>query len=50
MPEIKSVLNALPINWTLIKNPVNWIIVFLMVAIAGAGIAVIFSATQSQED
>jgi predicted membrane channel-forming protein YqfA (hemolysin III family) len=35
--------NLIPVNWALLQNPANWIIVFLMVAIAGAGIAVIMS-------
>lgn len=42
MPEILTkIKDALPLNWALLGNPVNWIIVFLMIAIAGAGIAFI---------
>lgn len=32
-----SVAEKLPINWGLIKNPLNWIIIILMVLIAGIG-------------
>lgn len=31
-----------PINFELAANPVNWIIVFLMVAIAGLAVSLIF--------
>jgi hypothetical protein len=34
-------LKKLPINWELIGNPANWLVVFLMIAIAGVGLAVI---------
>lgn len=32
----------IPINWSLASNPVNWVIVILMVAIAGLAVAYIF--------
>lgn len=35
-------LDRLPINWALIGNPYNWIIVVLMVAIGGLALAAIF--------
>lgn len=50
MPSFESVKNAIPVNWELLKNPINWIIVFLMVAIAGFGIGLIYSATQTTEE
>lgn len=51
LPSLEGIKNAIPLNWDLLRNPVNWIIVFLMVAIAGAAIAIIFSATgASNED
>lgn len=37
----ETLMNNIPLNWTLMKNPINWIIIFLMIAIAGAGLAVI---------
>jgi len=47
---LDSVKNAIPVNWELLRNPVNWIIVFLMVAIAGAAVAVIFVSTSAQSE
>lgn len=32
-----DLLNKLPVNWPLIKNPINWIIIVLMITIAGFG-------------
>jgi hypothetical protein len=29
------ILDAIPINWRLIGNPLNWLIILLMVMIAG---------------
>lgn len=36
-------LKKLPLNFVLLSNPINWVIVFLMVAIAGVSLALIFS-------
>lgn len=41
-----SIADKLPINWGLIKNPLNWIIIILMVAIAGMGAKLILSASR----
>lgn len=38
----------IPINVPLISNPYNWIIVLLMVLIAGYGLAVIFHGPVAQ--
>lgn len=35
---------ALPLNVELMKNPYNWVIVILMIAIAGLGVALLFKA------
>lgn len=35
-------MNFLPINWPLIRNPLNWAIILLMVAIAGIALNEIF--------
>lgn len=40
---MEKALSYIPINWELAKNPANWIIVFLMVALASAGLALIIS-------
>lgn len=45
--DLGALAAKFPINWQLIKNPANWIVVFLMIAIAGAGLAVIFNATSA---
>ena len=37
MPEASDFINL-----ELLKNPVNWIIVFLMIAIAGLSLSLIF--------
>lgn len=47
---MEKIVSYIPVNWELAKNPVNWIIVFLMIALAGVGIALImqqFSDTTS---
>jgi hypothetical protein len=36
-----SLKDAIPINWELAGNPVNWVMVALMIAIAGVALAVI---------
>ncbi len=43
----------IPLNFELMKNPLNWIIVFLMIAIAGLGLAFVmqsFSGRNSSEN
>lgn len=32
---------ALPLNWEIIGNPVNWVVVILMLAFAGVALALI---------
>jgi hypothetical protein len=39
-----------PINFELAGNPVNWIIVLLMVAIAGLAISLIFHPVEATGD
>jgi len=39
----------IPLNFQLIGNPINWAIIILMVAIAGLGLALIFSQPASEE-
>lgn len=40
---MEKFLSYLPLNYGLLKNPVNWVIVFLMIAIAGVALALILS-------
>lgn len=39
---LDRIRNSIPLNFELAGNPVNWIIVLLMVAIAGMGVSLIF--------
>lgn len=50
MEILTKVKALLPLNWALLGNPVNWIIVFLMVAIAGAGLALVITPTAQTEE
>lgn len=43
----EKVTKYIPVNFQLVANPVNWIIVFLMLALAGVGLALI---AQSSSD
>jgi hypothetical protein len=36
----------LPINWKLLGNPLNWVVVWLMLFLAAAGFTAIYSAKQ----
>lgn len=49
---IDKLKGAIPLNWELMSNPINWIIIFLMVAIAGYGLAFItsFAVTTTEEN
>ncbi len=41
--------DKLPINWGIIKNPLNWIIVVLMVLIASIGFKVVARAFTTEK-
>jgi hypothetical protein len=40
---MEKILSYIPLNWELMKNPVNWVIIFLMVTLAGMALAAIMS-------
>lgn len=40
----------IPINWDLLKNPYNWLIVALMVAILALALHLIFGGSSSTHD
>ena len=42
-----SIKDKIPLNFELLGNPVNWVIVLLMIAIAGLAVNVIFSEPQA---
>jgi predicted membrane channel-forming protein YqfA (hemolysin III family) len=46
MDKIKSYI---PLNFDLMANPINWVIITLMVLIAGFGVAYIFSASPEDQ-
>lgn len=46
---MSDIAQNLPINWGLVKNPLNWIIIILMVLIAGFAFGVVSRAFISSE-
>lgn len=46
---MSDVAKKLPINWGLAKNPLNWIIVLLMVLIAGIAFSVVSRAVKTEK-
>lgn len=44
-----EILSKLPINWGLIKNPLNWVIIVLMLLIAGIAFDVIARGISATE-
>lgn len=42
-----AIKDKIPLNLELMMNPVNWVIILLMVAIAGLAIHLIFSVPQA---
>jgi len=41
-------MSFVPINWELVGNPFNWIIVTLMIVLVGLFLAVIFPQTAQE--
>lgn len=41
-------LNKLPLNFELMGNPVNWVIVTLMVTLSTMGVALIFTSAKKE--
>lgn len=39
---METIKNSVPLNWGLMSNPVNWVIILLMILIAGFSISLIF--------
>jgi hypothetical protein len=40
---VEKIKSLIPLNWALLGNPINWVIVVLMIAIAGYSVALIFN-------
>lgn len=47
---MEAVRKYLPLNFALMANPVNWVIITLMVALAGLGLALIFDGQTAGDD
>lgn len=47
---LDKIKNAIPLNWPLLANPVNWVIVFLMIAIAGLALHFILSPSPASNE
>lgn len=45
----ETVKKFTPLNFALMANPVNWVIVVLMIAIAGVGIALVFNVSPKED-
>jgi len=45
---VQQIKDNLPLNFELMGNPVNWVIVALMILIAGFSISLIFNTTQGK--
>lgn len=43
---MEKIISYIPLNWELMKNPVNWVIIFLMITLAGMALATIMSHSQ----
>lgn len=42
-------MDWLPVDWNLLKNPINWVVVTLMILIAGFALRLIVPANTTQE-
>lgn len=45
-----DIADKVPINWGLIRNPVNWIIILLMIFLFGLGLKLVFHNTPATGD
>lgn len=50
MIDVATIKAKTPLNFNLLGNPVNWIIVLLMIAIAGLAVSLIFSPVNATGD
>ena len=48
---LNKLAEKLPFNWALLSNPINWVTIWVMIAIGLVGLRLITaSATQQKED
>lgn len=45
--QLSDIKEKMPLNFELAGNPVNWVIVFLMIAIAGLALSLIFHPAET---
>jgi hypothetical protein len=45
--QLSDIKDKMPLNFELAGNPVNWVIVFLMIAIAGLALSLIFHPAET---
>jgi predicted membrane channel-forming protein YqfA (hemolysin III family) len=45
-----AIRDYIPLNFALMANPYNWLVIALMVAIAGAGLAFIVSSAPNNNE
>lgn len=47
---LDKIKGYIPLNFAIMRNPVNWVIVILMIAIAGLGLSVILNPIELFSD
>lgn len=47
LPNLEKIKGVIPLNFALLANPINWVIVALIVALGGVAIAAIITATNA---
>lgn len=47
---MEALKKYIPLNWELLANPINWVIIFLMIAIFSLGIAYLHNSTPDEEE
>lgn len=46
---MEKVISFIPLNWELMKNPYNWVIIALMITLAGVGLVLIMKSVSAPE-
>jgi predicted membrane channel-forming protein YqfA (hemolysin III family) len=46
----ETLKSKIPLNWALLANPVNWVIVYVMIALAIAGLAFIITTPPAENE
>ncbi len=48
--DIRGAIKYIPLNFALMSNPLNWVTVALVVALAGVGLAAIIPSNNAVEE